>query len=93
VSTALGARGKPAETVGEEAATAFRSFLERPGVVDEHMADQLVLPLALAPGPSELTTVKVTEHLRTNVEVIRLFLDRSLEIEGRTGAPGRVRVK
>jgi RNA 3'-terminal phosphate cyclase (ATP) len=93
VASALGARGKPAETVGEEAAAAFRFYLERSGALDEHMADQLVLPLALARGSSELTTVRVTKHLKTNVEVIRSFLDRSVVIEGEIGLPGRVKIK
>ena len=57
------------------------------------MADQLVLPLALAPGSSELTTVRVTEHLRTNVEVIRTFVDRSIEIVGDLGQPGRIVIR
>jgi len=89
-TSALGARGKSAEQVGEEAASAFRDFLHRPGAVDGHLADQLVLPLALAPGPSELTTVRVTRHLETNVATIRAFVDRSVEIAGKIGQPGRV---
>jgi RNA 3'-terminal phosphate cyclase (ATP) len=92
VTSALGARGKPAETVGEEAAAAFRFYLERPGALDEHMADQLILPLVLARGPSEYTTVRVTEHLKTNVDVIRTFLERKIEIEGEIGSPGRVNI-
>jgi RNA 3'-terminal phosphate cyclase (ATP) len=56
------------------------------------MADQLVLPLALAQGPSEYTTVRVTEHLKTNVEIVRAFLERSVEVEGEIGAPGRVTI-
>jgi RNA 3'-terminal phosphate cyclase (ATP) len=92
-ATALGARGKSAEAVGEEAAGAFRSYLDRPGAIDERLADQIVLPLALAKGPSEVTTVRVTEHLRTNVEVIRAFVDRAVEIEGELGEPGRVIVR
>ena len=92
-TSALGARGKSAESVGEEAAAAFRDYLDRPGAVDERLADQLVLPLALAPGSSELTTVRVTEHLRTNVEVIRTFVDRSIEIVGDLGQPGRIVIR
>jgi RNA 3'-terminal phosphate cyclase (ATP) len=91
-SSALGARGKPAEAVGEEAAAAFRFYLERRGAVDEHMADQLVLPLALARGPSEYTTVRVTEHLKTNVEIVRSFLDRKVVVDGEVGAPGRIKI-
>ncbi len=93
VTAALGARGKRAESIGEEAAAAFCSFIDRPGAVDEHLADQIVLPLALAPGESVFTTVRVTRHLVTNVEVIRKFLDRKIEVEGAVGEPGRVRIQ
>ncbi len=93
VATALGSRGKRAESVGEEAAAAFCTFIDRPGAVDEHLADQIVLPLALATGESVFTTVRITRHLVTNVEVIRLFLDREIEVEGEVGKPGRVRIQ
>lgn len=91
-TSALGARGKPAETVGEEAAAAFRFYLGRPGALDEHMADQILLPLALASGPSVFTTVRVTRHLVTNAEVIRAFLEREIHIEGAIGEAGTVRI-
>jgi RNA 3'-terminal phosphate cyclase (ATP) len=89
-TSALGARGKSAEAVGEEAAAEFREYLNRPGAVDGKLADQLVLPLGLAPGPSVYTTTRITEHLETNVETVRAFIDRPMEIEGRLGQPGRV---
>jgi RNA 3'-terminal phosphate cyclase (ATP) len=93
VTTALGARGKPAESVGEEAAAAFCAFIDRPGAVDEHLADQIVLPLALAAGESVFTTTRITRHLVTNVEVIRLFLDREISVEGDVGDPGRISIQ
>lgn len=92
-TSALGARGKSAEWVGEAAAAKFRFYLERPGAVDERLADQIVLPLALAAGPSEVTTVRVTEHLRTNVDVIKAFLERTVELDGKLGQPGRFVVR
>ena len=48
--------------------------------VDPHSADQILLPLAFAPGRSEFTVSAITEHLRTNAETIRAFLDRSITI-------------
>src|SRR5262249_18470799 len=50
---ALGARGKLAEHVADEAVEQALAYLESPaGSVDAHSADQLVLPLALAAEPS-----------------------------------------
>ena len=62
------------------------------GAVDAHSADQLVLPLALAQGPSEYSVAEVTRHLHTNVAVIRRFLERDIVCEGEEGKPGRVRI-
>lgn len=90
--TVLGARGKPAELVGEEAA---REFLEhhRTGMpVDPHLADQLVLYLACAPGPSLVATSRITRHLVTNLEVAGYFLNLRSEVAGVEGGPGRVRI-
>jgi RNA 3'-terminal phosphate cyclase (ATP) len=89
----LGARGKPAETVADEAVADALAYLHAaPAAVDAHSADQIVLPLALAEGPSEYTVAAVTRHLRTNVHVIRQFLDRDIVCEGEDGQPGIVRI-
>jgi RNA 3'-phosphate cyclase len=89
----LGARGKPAERVADEAVDQVLAYLKNgAGAVDAHSADQLVLPLALAAGPSEFPVAEVTRHLLTNVTVIRRFLDRDIVCEGEEGGPGRVRL-
>ncbi|HEX9653884.1 MAG TPA: RNA 3'-terminal phosphate cyclase [bacterium] len=87
---ALGARGKPAEKVATEAADAFVGFMHRQGAFDEFLADQLVLPLALADGPSVFKTPKITQHLLTNIGVIRSFLDTQIAVEGNIGEEGMV---
>jgi RNA 3'-terminal phosphate cyclase (ATP) len=90
---ALGERGKPAERVADEAVDEAAAYLNAgPAAVDCHSADQVVLPLALAAGPSEFTVAEVTAHLLTNVAVIRRFVDRDITCEGREGEPGRVRI-
>lgn len=92
VFTALGARGKLVEAVAEEAVDQVRAYLEGPPAVDRHSADQLVLPLSLAEGPSSFAVEQVTLHLLTNLEVIRQFLERDIACEGKEGGPGRVRI-
>jgi RNA 3'-terminal phosphate cyclase (ATP) len=91
--TALGARGKRAEAVADEAVDEFLAFLETQGSVDRHTADQLLLPLALADGPSEYSVSAVTQHLLTNAQVIRVFLNAQITIDGAVGSEGRVRVE
>lgn len=89
----LGERGKPSEAVADDAVTELLAFEEiEHAAVDPHAADQILLPLAFAPGHSEFTVSEVTEHLRTNADTIRAFLDRTITIEEpfAEGQPGRV---
>jgi RNA 3'-terminal phosphate cyclase (ATP) len=89
---ALGKKGKPAEKVADEAVDALEAFLASGAVVDRYLADQLLLPLATAAGPSALRTEAVTQHLLTNAAVIQAFLPIAIDIEGEQGAPGFVRI-
>ncbi|MGE3804601.1 MAG: RNA 3'-terminal phosphate cyclase [Gemmataceae bacterium] len=90
---ALGERGKRAERVADEAADQVLAYLEAaPAALDPHSADQLVLPLAFADGPSRFTVSEVTQHLLTNVAVIRRFVDRDLSCTGEPGQPGEVSI-
>jgi RNA 3'-terminal phosphate cyclase (ATP) len=89
----LGARGKRAERVADEAVDQVLAYLKAaPAAADAHSADQLVLPLALAEGPSAFSVAEVTSHLLTNIAVIRQFLEREIVCEGREGSAGWVRV-
>lgn len=88
----LGARGKPAEAVANEAVDQALEYLDRDAPVDLHSADQLILPLVFARGASEYRVTKVTQHLLTNIEVVRRFVNRPIECAGTEGEPGTVRV-
>ncbi len=89
----LGARGKPAERVSDEAVGQLLDFLKTDGSVDPFLCDQLVLPLSLATGVSEVRTSKVTLHLATNAEIVKMFLPVEIEIEGTIGQAGSVRIR
>jgi RNA 3'-terminal phosphate cyclase (ATP) len=89
----LGERGKPAEVVADEAVDELLAFEDFEGAVDLHSADQLLLPLSLAPGRSEYTVSRVTEHLRTNLQTIQSFLDRPIHIEEIDNGPAHVIVE
>jgi RNA 3'-terminal phosphate cyclase (ATP) len=89
----LGARGKPAERVADEAVDQGLAFLKAaPAAVDSYSADQLVLPLAMAEEISSFSVAEMTAHLLTNVAVIRQFLERKIVCEGSEGSPGWVRI-
>jgi RNA 3'-terminal phosphate cyclase (ATP) len=90
--TSLGELGKPAEQVAEEAAAELLEFLHSDAALDRHLADQLVLPLALAAGSSQFTTEVVTQHLLTNAWVVNRFYPGRLWVEGEEGQPGTCRI-
>jgi RNA 3'-phosphate cyclase len=89
----LGAKGKPADRVADEAVDQVAHFVKsQPLGVDEHSADQLLLPLALADGPSQFRVSAISSHLLTNAAVIQMFLDRAIQCTGREGGPGAVTI-
>lgn len=92
--TAWGWKGRPAEQVGAEAAALAAQFLRSEAVVDEWMADQLLLPLALAQGPSVFLAPQRTGHLLTNADIIMSFLPHvSISIESDTRGLQRVEIR
>lgn len=90
---ALGALHKRAEKVADEAADELRADIATGGAIDAWLADQLLLPLAFVPERSVLSVCRISQHLRTNAELLGYFLPVKVEIEGETGEPGRVRIE
>ena len=70
-AVALGRRGLPAEEVGRAAARAFIDEYRGPGTVDVHLADQLLVYLALSGG--EYTTHTLSMHARTACSLLAEF--------------------
>jgi RNA 3'-terminal phosphate cyclase (ATP) len=89
---ALGAIGKRAEEVADEACQGLFDYLDTAGVLDPHLADQVIPYLAMARGTSEFTTRRITRHLLTNIWVIQQFMDVDIRIEGKEGEEGKIRV-
>jgi RNA 3'-phosphate cyclase len=86
--SALGKKGKRAEEVADDVADQVESFMETPGCVDPFLPDQLLIPLSMAEGTSKILTSKITSHLLTNAEIIRLFLPAQIEFDGKLNRPG-----
>jgi RNA 3'-terminal phosphate cyclase (ATP) len=80
--SALGAIGKRSEQVADEAAGAFLRFWNLPGALDHHLADQIVLFMAVAKGESEVVLSEMTEHLKTNIWVVEQFLPVKFDLPG-----------
>lgn len=73
LTSAYGERGKRAAKVAGDAIWEMQRYLNSPAPVDEYLADQLLLPLALA-GGGGYTAIALTPHFHSNAEVIEAFL-------------------
>ena len=73
VVTGFGEKGVRAEVVGERAAKEAKAWLDAGVPVGEHLADQLLLPMALAGGGS-FRCVAPSSHTRTQMELLERVL-------------------
>lgn len=80
-ASALGKQGKPAEAVGSEAALALQRELASKAPADRHLADQLMIFMALAKGRSQLRTSAITQHAKTNAWLIERFTGKKVLID------------
>ncbi|MHC4880354.1 MAG: RNA 3'-terminal phosphate cyclase [Planctomycetota bacterium] len=80
----FGERGKPAERVAASLAKQVCRFVDSGVPVGEHLADQLLLPLAIGAwqgtGGGSFRTLALTDHSKTHIEIIRTFLDVKVEV-------------
>lgn len=80
IVTGFGARGVKAERVAGDVVKEARGWLAADVPVCEHLADQLLLPLAMA-GGGAFRTVPLSMHTRTNLETIGAFLPLRFGVE------------
>ena len=78
--TGVGEKGLRAEAVARRACDELAAFLAADVPVGEHLADQLLLPLAVA-GGGRFRCAHLSLHATTNIDTIRLFLDVPIRIE------------
>ncbi|MCP5548003.1 MAG: RNA 3'-terminal phosphate cyclase [Akkermansiaceae bacterium] len=84
MTCSFGEQGVSAEKVGRRAGKLMNDFVGSQAAVGRHLADQLLLPMALA-GKGLFTTTAPDDHLPTNIAVIRAFLDISFRVTERSG--------
>jgi len=78
VVTAVGEKSVSAERVATGAAREAQGYLQHGAPVGEHLADQLLLPMAVG-GGGRFRTGPLTEHTRTNIRTIQAFVDAKIE--------------
>lgn len=91
VFTAFGAADIRAEAVATAAADEAKRWLDAGVPVGEHLADQLVLPMALGEGGAFRTTAP-SMHLRTQIDVVRRFLERDVAVDEEPDGAYRVTI-
>jgi len=91
IFTGFGKHGVKAETVANGAVRLAQDYLSavdatgNAPATGEYLADQLLLPMALLGGGS-FTTTEISQHSRTNMDIIRAFLP---SMEFKTTQTGR----
>ncbi|WP_174589912.1 RNA 3'-terminal phosphate cyclase [Methanocella conradii] len=78
--SALGERGKPAEKVGVEAASFLAEELSSGAAVDSHLADQLIIYMALSDGQSMISTSHITDHTRSSITIAEQMTGKKFTI-------------
>jgi RNA 3'-terminal phosphate cyclase (ATP) len=82
VFTGFGRRGIPAERVAHGVAEDAKRYLASEAPVGVHLADQLLVPLALA-GAGSFVTLPPSSHTLTNIGVIREFVPLEIRCAAR----------
>jgi RNA 3'-terminal phosphate cyclase (ATP) len=78
--TAFGKRRLPAERVAERVVSEVRRYLQAGVPVGRYLADQLLLPLAMA-GGGMFVTLQPSRHVITNMAVVKKFMQVEFDSE------------
>jgi RNA 3'-terminal phosphate cyclase (ATP) len=89
----VGERGKPAERVGEEAATRLLAEINSNAPIDRHLGDILIPYMVVAEGRSEIVVSEITMHTMTNIRVAEMMADVRFDVGGQIGETGAVKVQ
>ncbi|WMW80288.1 RNA 3'-terminal phosphate cyclase [Undibacterium cyanobacteriorum] len=78
IVTSYGDKSRSSGQVAQVACDEMKRYLASPAAVGEHMADQLLIPLALAGGT--FTCNVISQHFKTNCEIIQKFTPSHFKI-------------
>jgi RNA 3'-terminal phosphate cyclase (ATP) len=91
VFTGFGTKGVTAEQVASGACDEAQAYLAADVPVGMHLADQLLIPMALA-GGGTFRTLMPSAHTTTNADVIQRFMDVRIAIDHEAGGAYRITV-
>ncbi|MBL4774418.1 MAG: hypothetical protein JKX98_12815, partial [Alcanivoracaceae bacterium] len=75
----VGERRLSTERVAGRAVANMKKYLDSPAAVGKYLCDQLLLPLVLGNGGC-FTTLKLSSHALTNIDVIKQFIDCNIDV-------------
>lgn len=84
IFSGVGEIGVRAEQVANRVLREAKEYLKSGAVVGPHLADQLMLPAAIAATHGEEScyrTMPLTQHSRTHIEIIGYFLDITIQVK------------
>lgn len=79
VVTAFGERRVSRDKVAKDAIENAKRYIDSGVPVGEHLADQLIIPMALA-GGGTFHTMELTQHTLTNIEIVKRFVDIDIAV-------------
>lgn len=91
VVSGIGERGVRAEVIAAKTCDEAAQYLSSGAPVGIHLADQLLIPFALAGGGS-YTTLTPSLHTKTNIEVVKMFLPVDIQTTHVAGETWKIAV-
>lgn len=92
-ATAMGSRGVRVETLVQAAFEEVLNWMATDATVDPFLADQILIPAALAEEGSTFKVNELTKRFLTTVWVVKQFLPIHITVRGVEGEPGVVTVR
>lgn len=89
--TGFGTRGISWKHVAHGVFKESLGYLSDDVVAGEHLADQLLIPMAIGAGGSFITG-PLSLHTETNIEIIKRFLDVEIEVERITEKKNKIKI-
>ena len=77
----IGEKNIKAETIGYNASKKFIEDYKFQACIDSHLADMLVLPLSFVKEKSRYKISRISQHLLTNLEIIKKINDMEYQID------------
>lgn len=91
VMTGFGKLGVPAERIGKNTAKRMAGYIASGAFAGPYLQDQLLLPMAIARNGA-FTSVKISQHTRTAIDLIQRFTGTSFQVCATDGKAHLIKV-